>query len=63
MKAKVLYTAFNGEQGVLVDAIKTANLPGGKIRGGEVALQHNFNNLPQPFNGFGMIANYAYQKR
>ena len=57
-----LCTAFNGEQGVLVDAIKTANLPGGKIRGGEVALQHNFNNLPQPFNGFGMIANYAYQK-
>ena len=58
----IICTAFNGEQGVLTDAIRFANLPGGKIRGGEVALQHNFNNLPQPYDGLGMIANYAYQK-
>ena len=58
----IICTAFNGEQGVLTDVIRFANLPGGKIRGGEIALQHNFNNLPQPFDGFGLIANYAYQK-
>lgn len=50
-----------GFAGVLVDTIKWVNLPGGKIEGFEVALQHNFNWLPRPYNGFGIIANYAYQ--
>lgn len=50
-----------GEAGVLVNRISPVNLPGGKIDGIEVAFQHYFRNLPQPFNGLGIIANYAYQ--
>ncbi len=50
-----------GEAGVLVTRISPVNLPGGEIDGIEVAFQHYFRNLPQPFNGLGIIANYAYQ--
>jgi TonB-dependent receptor len=50
-----------GEAGVLVNRISPVNLPGGEIDGIEVAFQHYFRNLPQPFNGLGIIANYAYQ--
>ena len=36
-------------------------MPGGKINGVELGFQHNFKSLPQPFDGLGLIANYAYQ--
>jgi TonB-dependent receptor len=51
----------DGAPGVRVDTINWVNLPGGTIKGFEVALQHNFNWLPRPWNAFGVIANYAYQ--
>ena len=52
---------FNGVPGVLVPQTKFVNLPGGKINGVELGFQHNFKSLPQPFDGLGLIANYAYQ--
>lgn len=51
-----------GIDGGLVTAVTPTNLPGGTIEGFEIALQHSFRNLPQPFDGLGIIANYAYQK-
>lgn len=52
----------NGDlNGVLVNRNSPVNLPGGKIQGVEIAFQHNFNHLPRPFDGLGVIANYAYQ--
>ena len=51
----------NGQDGILVQRISSVNLPGGTIQGFEVALQHHFRNLPSPFDGLGIIANYAYQ--
>jgi TonB-dependent receptor len=50
-----------GEAGILVNRISPVNLPGGEIDGVEIAFQHYFRNLPKPFNGLGIIANYAYQ--
>jgi TonB-dependent receptor len=50
-----------GEAGILVNRISPVNLPGGEIDGVEIAFQHYFRNLPKPFNGLGVIANYAYQ--
>ena len=50
-----------GEAGILVNRISPVNLPGGDIDGVEIAFQHYFRNLPKPFNGLGIIANYAYQ--
>ncbi len=50
-----------GESGVLVNRISPLNLPGGEIEGLEIAFQHYFRNLPKPFNGLGIIANYALQ--
>ena len=47
--------------GVPVDQIRFVNQPGGRIQGFEVAFQHYFNYLPQPFRGLGIVANYAYQ--
>ena len=52
---------FNGVPGILVPQTKFVNLPGGKISGVELGFQHNFKSLPQPFDGLGLIANYAYQ--
>ena len=52
---------FNGVPGVLVPQTKFVNLPGGNINGVELGFQHNFKSLPQPFDGLGLIANYAYQ--
>lgn len=49
---------FNGYE---VDQIQSINRPGGTIKGFELAIQHNFNWLPRPYNGLGVIANYAYQ--
>ena len=51
-----------GEAGILVNRISPVNLPGGDIDGVEIAFQHYFRNLPKPFNGLGIIANYAYQE-
>ena len=51
-----------GIDGGLVTAVTPTNLPGGTIEGFEIALQHSFIGLPQPFDGLGIIANYAYQK-
>ena len=51
----------DGLDGVLVNRNSPVNLPGGQIQGFEVAFQHNFNHLPRPFDGLGMIANYAFQ--
>ena len=48
-------------EGRLVDKIEWQNLPGGQIQGVELAFQHKFNWLPHPLNGFGVLANYAYQ--
>ena len=60
--ALALPTCTTGaESGVLVNRISPLNLPGGEIEGLEVAFQHYFRNLPKPFNGLGIIANYAYQ--
>ena len=53
---------IGGEEGVLVNRISPVNLPGGEIDGIEIAFQHYFRNLPKPFNGLGVIANYAYQE-
>ena len=52
---------MGGEDGVLVNRISPVNLPGGEIEGVELAFQHYFRSLPKPFNGLGIIANYAYQ--
>lgn len=54
-------TTSDGLVGTKVNRESPVNLPGGTIKGFELALQHNFNWLPRPFNGFGIIANYAYQ--
>lgn len=54
-------TTQDGLDGVLVNRISPVNLSGGEIQGFEIAFQHNFNHLPRPFDGLGMIANYAYQ--
>lgn len=47
--------------GSQVSQVRWLNQPGGKIQGVEIALQHKLNYLPKPFNGFGVLANYAYQ--
>lgn len=51
----------DGFDGVIVTRISPVNLPGGTIEGLELSFQHVFRNLPKPFNGLGIIANYAYQ--
>ncbi|WP_440906617.1 TonB-dependent receptor (plasmid) [Catenovulum sp. SX2] len=38
------------------------NTDGGKISGFELALLHNFDYLPSPFDGLGIQANYTYAK-
>ena len=49
------------QEGILVNRISPVNLAGGIIEGLELAFQHTFKELPSPFNGLGIIANYAYQ--
>lgn len=51
----------DGLDGVIVTRISPVNLPGGTIEGLELSYQHVFRNLPEPFNGLGVIANYSYQ--
>ena len=51
----------DGFDGVIVTRISPVNLPGGTIEGLELSFQHVFRSLPKPFNGLGIIANYAYQ--
>ena len=51
----------DGQRGRRVDKLEWKNLPGGQIQGLELAFQHKFNWLPDPLNGFGILANYAYQ--
>lgn len=51
-----------GEQGILVGRISPLNLPGGNIKGLELAAQHIFDYLPSPLDGFGIIGNFTYQK-
>ena len=51
----------DGFDGTIVTRISPVNLPGGNIEGLELSYQHVFRNLPKPFNGLGVIANYAYQ--
>tara|TARA_A100001015_G_scaffold62359_1_gene68732 strand:- start:6441 stop:9968 length:3528 start_codon:yes stop_codon:yes gene_type:complete len=48
--------------GTLADLITPVNEPGGVIKGVEVGLTHSFKEAPAPFDGFGIIANYAYQE-
>ncbi len=48
--------------GAFVNEVSWVNLPGGEIQGVEIAFQHKFNYLPAPLHGFGVLANYAYQK-
>jgi TonB-dependent receptor len=52
----------DGLDGVIVTRISPVNLPGGKIEGLELSFQHVFKDLPAPFDGLGVIANYAHQK-
>lgn len=52
----------DGLDGVLVNRISPVNLPGGSIEGLELSFLHYFRNLPKPFKGLGVIANYALQK-
>ena len=52
---------FGSDPGVIVNRISPVNLPGGTIQGVEFAFQHNFRNLPSPFDGLGIVANYAFQ--
>ena len=47
--------------GVPANQERWVNQPGGQIQGIELAFQHKFNYLPDPFRGFGILANYAYQ--
>lgn len=54
-------TTPGGLDGRLARRVSPVNLPGGTIKGFELAFQHNFRDLPQPFDGLGIIANYAYQ--
>lgn len=51
----------DGFDGTIVTRISPVNLPGGTIEGLELSYQHVFRNLPKPFKGLGVIANYAYQ--
>ncbi|MGB2271605.1 MAG: TonB-dependent receptor [Pseudomonadales bacterium] len=51
----------DGLPGVRVNRISPVNLSGGEIQGFEIGLQHNFKDLPRPFDALGMIANYAFQ--
>lgn len=53
---------IDGTIGFLQSSQSPVNLPGGEINGYEVAFQHNFTHLPRPFDGLGIIANYAYQE-
>ena len=52
----------DGLDGVLVNRISPVNLPGGVIEGLELSFLHYFRNVPKPFRGLGIIANYALQK-
>jgi iron complex outermembrane recepter protein len=36
------------------------NIASAKAKGAEIGFQHFFNNLPAPFDGFGLQANYTY---
>ena len=56
-----LSSVCDGSPGINVPMIKSVNLEGGTIEGFEVAYQHNFNQLPKPYDGLGIVANYAYQ--
>ena len=53
---------IDGLDGVMVNRISPVNLPGGNIEGLELSFLHYFRNIPKPFRGLGIIANYAYQK-
>ena len=53
---------IDGLDGVMVNRISPVNLPGGSIEGLELSFLHYFRNIPKPFRGLGIIANYAYQK-
>jgi outer membrane receptor protein involved in Fe transport len=50
-------TTINGQT---AQVSGVGNGEGGYIRGLEVALLMNFDDLPAPFNGLGLSANYAY---
>jgi len=52
---------LDGVVGYEQKTLSPVNLTGGEINGYEIAFQHNFTNLPRPFDGLGIIANYAYQ--
>ena len=39
---------------------KPVNATDSDLTGMELSLQHTFENLPAPFNGFGVMANYTY---
>ena len=52
----------SGDEGLLVPRNSPVNLEGGSIEGVELSFLHYFRNIPKPFRGLGIIANYAYQK-
>ena len=54
-------TDADGNQGAYVDLIRPVNVAGGKIKGVEFSLQHNFENLSGFWKDFGIIFNYTYQ--
>ena len=54
--------AAGNQRGFIVDSLTFQNLGGGILQGIELAIQHRFKNLPDPFDGLGLNASYAIQK-
>ena len=56
----VLQTFIGFEQFGPIPYTRPSNIGTAEIRGVEVGVQHFFDGLPAPFDGFGVIANYTY---
>ena len=56
----VLQTFVGFEQFGAIPYTRPSNIGTAEIRGFEVGIQHFFDGLPAPFDGFGVIANYTY---
>jgi len=51
------HTTVNGRAATLT---RSVNGEGGNVRGLELVAQHAFTNLPAPFDGLGVAANFSY---
>lgn len=62
------FIATNTEQAIipgfenlgLVRITRPDNVGSAKVKGVEVGIQYFFDSLPEPFDGFGVLANYTY---